>query len=84
MRNMFNIQYELGFQPIEEVQIPIDSRDELPPTLLALQYIYKTPELNEKVCKINKHQDSQGQKTNRQKWHVRMGNSCTGHGAHGA
>lgn len=52
MRTMFNIQYELGSQPIEELQIPINSRDELPPTLLALQYLYKTPELNEKVCKI--------------------------------
>jgi len=52
MRNMFNIQYELGCQPIEEIQIPLTSRDELPPTLLALQYIYKTPELNEQVSKI--------------------------------
>jgi transposase, IS5 family len=62
MRNMFNIQYELGCQPIEEIQIPLTSRDELPPTLLALQHIYKTPELNEQVSKIINSKIRKGKK----------------------
>ena len=52
MRKMFNIQYKLGCQPIEKVQIPTNSRDELPPALAALQYIYMTPGLNQKVHEI--------------------------------
>jgi hypothetical protein len=49
MRKRFEIQYELGTIPIEKIGLPLDSRDELPPVLRALQYIYSTPELNKKV-----------------------------------
>lgn len=49
MRKRFEIQYELGATPIEEIDIPLRSRDEMPPVLRALQYIYTTPELNQKV-----------------------------------
>lgn len=49
MRKRFKIQYEIGIDPIEEVKIPTNSRDELPPVMAALQTIFKTPELNEKV-----------------------------------
>ena len=49
MRKRFEIQLELGAKPIEEIEIPKKSRDELPPVLKALQYIYITPEINEKV-----------------------------------
>ena len=49
MRKRFEIQYELGATPIEEVPIPTKSRDEMPAVLRALQYVYSTPELNEKV-----------------------------------
>lgn len=49
MRKRFEIQYELGATPIEELDIPLRSRDEMPPVLRALQYIYTTPELNNKV-----------------------------------
>ena len=48
MRKRFEVQYELGATPIEKIQIP-KSRDELPPVIRALQYIYTTPDLNEKV-----------------------------------
>jgi hypothetical protein len=34
---------------ISDVKFPLKSRDELPPVLKALQYIFITPELNEKV-----------------------------------
>lgn len=49
MRKRFEIQMELGSTPIEEIEIPRKSRDELPPVLGALQYIYMTPKINEKV-----------------------------------
>jgi IS5 family transposase len=52
MRKRFELQYELGATPIEQVEIPLNSRDELPPTLRALQHIYTTPELNKKVFDI--------------------------------
>jgi IS5 family transposase len=52
MRKRFEVQYELGATPIEKIAIPLDSRDELPPTLRALQHIYITPELNKKVFDI--------------------------------
>jgi hypothetical protein len=49
MRKKFDIQYELGCQPIERINIPFKSRDELPAVLRALQYIYVTPELNKRI-----------------------------------
>jgi len=52
MRKRFEVQYELGATPIEKVRIPTKSRDELPAVLRALQHIYTTPELNEKVFEI--------------------------------
>jgi IS5 family transposase len=52
MRVAFKIQYELGATPIEHIELPLDSRDELPPVLRALQYIYATPDLNKKVFNL--------------------------------
>jgi hypothetical protein len=52
MRKTFEIQYELGATPIEKIKIPMRSRDELPPVLRALQYIYTTPELNRQVFSL--------------------------------
>lgn len=52
MRKRFEVQYQLGAKPIENIAIPLDSRDQLPPVLRALQYIYTTPELNEKVFQL--------------------------------
>ncbi|KKO18381.1 MAG: hypothetical protein BROFUL_02887 [Candidatus Brocadia fulgida] len=52
MRKRFEQQLKLGIIPISGVQLPIKNRDELPPILRALQYIYVTPELNEEVFRI--------------------------------
>lgn len=52
MRKKFEIQYELGMTPIEKIKLPTKSRDELPPVLRALQYIYSTPALNKKVFSL--------------------------------
>ena len=51
MRKRFELQYTLGTTPIEKIKIP-KTRDELPPVLKALQYIYQTPEINKQVFKI--------------------------------
>jgi len=52
MRIAFKVQYELGATPIEKIELPLNSRDELPPVLRALQYIYATPDLNKKVFNL--------------------------------
>jgi hypothetical protein len=39
----------LGRTPIERVVLPVRSRDELPPVLAGLQWIFQTPELNRQV-----------------------------------
>jgi transposase, IS5 family len=49
MRQRFEQQITLGTVAITDVTFPLKSRDEMPPTLAALQYIFITPVLNEKV-----------------------------------
>ncbi|MCP4553497.1 MAG: hypothetical protein GY834_15970 [Bacteroidetes bacterium] len=52
MRKRFEIQYEIGAIPIEEIEFPKRSRDELPSVLRGLQYIYMDPTLNSKVFEL--------------------------------
>lgn len=52
MRKTFEIQYELGARPIEEIKINTKSRHELPPVLLCLQKIYCHKEINEKIFQL--------------------------------
>jgi len=52
MRQRFEQQITLGTVAIADVTFPLKSRDELPPTLAALQYIFITPELNNKVFEL--------------------------------
>ena len=49
MRKRFEVQLTLGQTPIEKVILPLKSRDELPPILAGLQWIYQTPEVNEPI-----------------------------------
>lgn len=49
MRKRFESQTDLGQMPIEQVVIPLTSRDELPPVLAGLQWIFRTPEVNQAV-----------------------------------
>jgi transposase, IS5 family len=49
MRKRFEVQLALGKTPIERVVLPTRSRDELPPVLASLQWIFQTPEIN---CQI--------------------------------
>jgi hypothetical protein len=39
----------LGQTPIEKVLLPLKSRDELPPLLAGLQWIFQTPEVNAQI-----------------------------------
>ena len=52
MRNRYRTVADSGSLPTEEIPIPTGSRDEMPPVLRALQFIYCTPELKEKVFAI--------------------------------
>jgi len=52
MRKRFEQQYSIDLIPISEVKIKENKRDELPPILQALQYIFVTPELNQSVFNI--------------------------------
>jgi len=52
MRRRFDVQLALGLTPIERVSIPLKSRDELPPILAGLQWIFQTPEINEAVFSL--------------------------------
>lgn len=52
MRKRFEQQTTLGILPISEVKINTKSRDELPPVLVALQQIFVTEELSEKIFSL--------------------------------
>lgn len=52
MRKRFELQLQLGQVPIDKVQIPTKSRDELPPVLRGLQWIFQTPEVREQIFRL--------------------------------
>ena len=62
MRLRFNPQLELGVTPINEVVLDLKSRHQLLPILRALQYVFKTPELNEAVFAILEKKVKEGVK----------------------
>ena len=62
MRQRFEQQISLGSELISDVKFPLRSRDELPPVLKALQYIYITPEINEKVFSLLEQKVCKGKK----------------------
>ena len=52
MRKRFELQLTLGQTAIENIKIPTKSRDELPPVLAGLQWIFMTPEINEEIFEL--------------------------------
>jgi hypothetical protein len=52
MRKRFEAQLTLGSIPIEEIWIPTKSRDEFPPFLRAMQYVYSNEELSERIFSL--------------------------------
>ena len=74
MRHRFQQQTTLGITPITQVKFPLRSRDELPPVLMALQHVFITPVLNEKVFallekKVLKDKKKTGRK-GMDLWHI--------------
>lgn len=74
MRYRFEQQTTLGITPINEVKFPLRSRDELPPVLKALQHIFITPVLNEKIFVLLENKLMAGKKKTGRKgidmWHI--------------
>lgn len=74
MRQRFEQQMNLRTVAISDVKFPLKSRDELPPVLMALQYIFITPDLNKKVFELlEKKVCSDKKKTGRKGmdlWHM--------------
>ena len=74
MRQRFEQQTVMGITPIGEVKFPLRSRDELPPVLKALQYIFITPELNEKILQLMEEKVCSDKKKTGRKgmdlWHI--------------
>ena len=74
MRQRFEQQLHLGQTPISEIKITIKSRDEMPPTARALQFIFTNAALNEevftlledKICKDKKKTGRKGMDL----WHI--------------
>lgn len=74
MRQRFEQQNTFGITPVSEVKFPLRSRDELPPVLKALQYVFITPEINEKVFSLLENKICKGKKktgrTGMDLWHI--------------
>ena len=74
MRQRFEQQMTLNTVAIADVEIPLKSRDELPPIVQALKYIFITPELNEKVFELLEKRICSGKKKTGRKgmdlWHI--------------
>jgi IS5 family transposase len=74
MRQRFEQQMNLRTIAIAHAKFPLKSRDELPPVLRALQYIFITPELNEKVFHLLEQKICKDKKKTGRKgmdlWHI--------------
>ena len=74
MRQRFEQQMNLRTVAIADVKFLLKSRDELPPVLMALQYIFITPVLNEKVFELLEKKICNGKKKTGRKamdlWHI--------------
>ena len=74
MRKRFEVNPVLNLTPIEHVMLPLKSRDELPPILTALQYLFVTPSLNERIFKLIEKDVVEGKKRTGRKgmdlWHI--------------
>lgn len=74
MRQRFEQQLDFRITAISEIKISTKSRDELPPTLRALQYIFVTPAINEKIFLLLEQKICAGKKKTGRPgmdlWHV--------------
>jgi IS5 family transposase len=74
MRQRFEQQMRISTMAISDIKFPLKSRDELPPVLKALQHIFITPELNEKVFTLLEEKICKGKKKTGRRgmdlWHL--------------
>lgn len=74
MRQRFEQRLSLRTVAIQDAKFPLKSRDELPPVLKALQYIFITPELNKKVFELLEKKICKDKKKTGRKgmdlWHI--------------
>jgi transposase, IS5 family len=74
MRQRFEQQLSLRTVAIPDIKIPLKSRDELPAVVKALQHIFITPELNEKVFSLLENKIGKGKKKTGRRgmdlWHI--------------
>jgi len=74
MRQRFEQQMNLRTVAIADVKFPLKSRDELPPVLRALQYIFITSGLNEKIFRLLEQKICKDKKQTGRKgmdlWHI--------------
>jgi hypothetical protein len=74
MRQRFEQQLSIYSFPIPDVTFPLKSRDEMPPVLKALHYIFVTPELSEEVFALLEETILKGKKKTGRKgmdlWHI--------------
>ncbi len=52
MRHHFQAQPELQITPIEKIRLPLQSRDELPPLLAGLQWVWTHPTLKSEILAL--------------------------------
>jgi IS5 family transposase len=52
MRKRFEVQLALGRTPIEKVVMPARSRDELPPVLAGLQWVFQNGEISSRIFEL--------------------------------
>lgn len=52
MRHLFQAQPDLQITPIEKIRLPLKSRDELPPLLAGLQWIWTHPTLKAEILAL--------------------------------
>lgn len=82
MRKRFEQQLSVDIIPIPSVKIPAYKRDELPPTLLALQFIFMDQELNQEVFIILEDAILKGKKKNRLQRNGFMADTCIRNSPH--
>jgi len=74
MRKRFEVQLKLDQEPIEKIKIPLKSRDEIPPVMATLQWIFITPEVNQKIFKLLEQKVKKGKKETGRNgmdlWHI--------------
>ena len=80
MRQRFNPEPDFPITPIEKILLPLKSRDELPPILAALQWIWMQATLKTEILALLEARIVGGQEGDRTHRHGLVADSGTGRG----